>query len=404
MRLLVAALLLVSLSPGLLAQNLYLEVVTDPDGATVRYLDGDTRVLGRTSEKIPLQVTRQPPHRLVIEKEGYHPLPVTLDLDDVFKNGGRYPTEGELRLTPTLGTRVGLLWARYHQGILVLMGMAVALVLSRRRTVASGGPRVGKYRLGETLGEGGTAVVYRGSSRTPPQEVAVKILRPELCLDPISKARFQRELELSAVLEHPNLVKVHEWGETDSGGLYLVTELLKGETLKAKGRRLGRLPWSEALQILTEVAGALEHLHQNGVLHRDVKPGNIFVTQGGSAKLLDLGLVCSSSASTSVTKTGIAVGTPTYMAPERFQGEAGEASDQYSLGVVAFEILTGSRPFEGGNELADAVVRRMLAKEPKQRFQSVTEAVERLAEALRDSGDDTTKSSNNVNKGDPPAD
>ena len=395
------------------AQASFIELVAAP-GVTVRY-KGEDKVLGVTPDPIPLDGARDPslPHLLVLEKEGYEPLEISISHADIWTGGGRFPRESELRLTPLWNTRVTLFLQTY--AVPLLSGLALALLLAiiklfsrhKAKVLVGISPRAGKYRLKELLGEGGMAVVYRGLCKGPPGEVAVKILRSELCFEDASKERFKRETKVSSELTHDNLIRIFDWGETADGRLFLVSELFRGETLKSRFMREGRLPVREIFEIMLPLAAAIDYLHSKELVHRDVKPGNIFLTEQGGVKLLDLG-IARSVADATLTATGKVIGTPAYMAPERVKGETNPATDQYALGIIAFEALTGRRPFDGedslalikahavmsppslrefwdgGSDEADAVLRKIFSKEPKDRFESATQAMERLKRAVLD--------------------
>jgi eukaryotic-like serine/threonine-protein kinase len=201
----------------------------------------------------------------------------------------------------------------------------------------------GRYRVERWLGSGGSAVVYEVTDLTTGEHLALKVLAvPDAEASQI--ARFRQEVEHARGLEHPNIVRVHDGGR-DGDRHFLTTELLVGQDLKH--RLLGPRPTlAEALRWLTHAAAALEHAHERGVLHRDVKPGNLFVTKPGVLKLMDFGLAKSSHVA-GVTAQGAVLGTPEYMAPELISGAfpVSPATDLYSLGVVAYEVLTGQLPF-----------------------------------------------------------
>ncbi|WP_239470016.1 serine/threonine-protein kinase [Archangium violaceum] len=200
-----------------------------------------------------------------------------------------------------------------------------------------------RYRVERWLGSGGSAMVHEVTDLTTGEHLALKVLALPSA-DASQIARFRQEVEHARGLEHPNIVRVHDVG-TDGERHFLTTELLVGQDLKH--RLLGPRPTlAEALRWLTHAAAALEHAHGRGVLHRDVKPGNLFVTKPGVLKLMDFGLAKSAHVA-GVTAQGAVLGTPEYMAPEQISGAfaVSPATDLYSLGVVAYEVLTGQLPF-----------------------------------------------------------
>lgn len=224
--------------------------------------------------------------------------------------------------------------------------------------------QLGKYRILSEIGRGGFATVYRALDTTLEREVALKVLDPLLMRDATWVARFHREARAVARLKHPHIVTIYEIGEAD-GRLYIAMELIEGPGLDAEIGRRGRIPWDEALTILGQVADALDYAHGQGVLHRDLKPGNILLDPKRGAILTDFGfarLVGESSLSVSVS--GGVVGTPAYIAPEVWDGEEPTAqTDLYSLGCVAYEMLTGEVLFAG--KTPSVVMRKHLMDGPQ---------------------------------------
>ncbi len=213
-----------------------------------------------------------------------------------------------------------------------------------------------RYRLVELLGQGGMATIYRATDAQLGREVAVKVLRPELGRDPDFVARFRQEAQSAASLSHPNIVGVYDFG-TDSDGPYIVMELVDGEDLATLLARNGPLPPRQAARLAAEVAHALAAAHARGIVHRDVKPGNILVSADGRVRVADFGIARAWS-DARITLPGVTLGSVHYFSPEQALGEpATEASDIYSLGVVLYELLTGRRPWEGDNAAAIAMAR-----------------------------------------------
>ncbi len=213
------------------------------------------------------------------------------------------------------------------------------------------GREIGRYRILELLGSGGMATVYKAYDTRLEREVAIKVIRREVFsseeMDMLLK-RFEREAKSVARLSHPNIVGVIDYGEFE-GAPYLVMEYLPGGTLKD---RLGKpIPWRDAIQMLLPIARALEYVHARSIINRDVKPSNVLLTENGEPMLTDFGLVKifgekeKGATATSITGSGMGLGTPDYMAPEQWTGEATAQSDLYSLGVVLYEMITGHRPY-----------------------------------------------------------
>jgi serine/threonine-protein kinase len=282
--------------------------------------------------------------------------------------------------------------------------------LRRRAVAAELAGQVGPYTLRRKLGAGGMGEVWLAEHRLLKRPCAVKFVRPELAADPAAAARFAREVQAVTGLTHPNTVRVYDYGRADDGAFYYVMEYLPGPTLDRLVRDDGPLPPGRAVRLVRQVCGALAEAHAAGLVHWDIKPGNILVaTLGGQpdvAKLLDFGLVHDGSAADArLTRTGAVMGTPAYMSPEQAGGEptTDPRGDLYSLGAVLFFAVTGRPPFDAptvGKLLAahltqtppraDAVnpavpaaladvVARCLAKEPADRFASAAELDRALA-------------------------
>jgi serine/threonine-protein kinase len=202
----------------------------------------------------------------------------------------------------------------------------------------------GRYRLTAVLGAGGMATVYRARDERLDREVALKALSPNLAADETVARRFEREARALAAVSHPAVVAVYDVGE-ERGEMWFVMELVEGDTLADKLEREGPLAPTDAVPVLVSTAQGLGALHAEGLIHRDVKPHNVLLTEGGTAKLADFGVVRGSAAS-DLTAPGTTLGTLAYLAPEVLAGEpATPASDVYALGAVAYEALTGRRPY-----------------------------------------------------------
>jgi eukaryotic-like serine/threonine-protein kinase len=224
------------------------------------------------------------------------------------------------------------------------------------------GRRVSHFQVAELLGGGGMGVLYRAEDTRLGRIVALKFLAPELVRDEIAKARFLTEARAASALEHPNLCTILEVGETEEGLLFLAMPLYQGESLDYRLAR-GPLPVEQALDIATQVARGLAKAHQQGIVHRDVKPANLFLTADGVVKVLDFG-IAKLSREAGPTQQGLSLGTPQYMAPEQTRGEEVDArADVWSLGTVLYQMLAGRPPFTGGT--GAAVVYAVLHEEPK---------------------------------------
>ncbi len=259
-----------------------------------------------------------------------------------------------------------------------------------------------RYRLVRELAHGGMGSVYVGEDDLLGREVAVKVLDPRLARDQAIRTRFQREAVAAARLTHPGVVSVYDTGE-DAGNAYIVMELVEGHTLREILDERGRMPPEVAADLARQVAEALADAHRNGVVHRDVKPGNILIRRDGGVKVADFGIAKATGAS-DLTSTGMVIGTARYLAPEQAAGKPTDArTDVYALGLVLYEMLTGSVPFTRDTDMAtaaarltnyprpvsalapdvpdwlDAVVRRALAREPERRFRSADELATALA-------------------------
>jgi serine/threonine protein kinase len=264
------------------------------------------------------------------------------------------------------------------------------------------GATLGPYRITREIGRGGMAIVYEAYQASLNRTVAIKVLPQQFTFDREFVARFQREARSAARLSHPNIVPIYDVGQQD-GWHYIVMRFLAGEPLSALASRQGRMPLDRAIHIIEQIASALDYAHAQGIIHRDIKPGNIIVGRDDSAVLTDFG-IAKAAESTALTRTGALVGTPEYMSPEQARGAAvGPASDLYSLAVVLYQMLTGHVPFEADSTPAilykqmhdppvparaylpglpaavEAALARALAKDPAARYRSAGE----FAAALR---------------------
>jgi Tol biopolymer transport system component len=267
------------------------------------------------------------------------------------------------------------------------------------------GSHLGKYEIKAELGRGGMGSVYLGYDPLLDRQVAVKVLAPHLVWDHEFVERFLREARAAARLKHLNIVTVFDVGQ-EAGWYYFVMEHLAGETLAARLQAQGALPAQEAMSILRPLAAALDYAHYRGIVHRDVKPGNVILGPEGQVTLLDFGIARAAQEGR-LTGTGTVVGTPEYMSPEQARGMSVDArTDQYSLGVVAYQMLCGQVPFQADSTLAlmykivhepppplsqyrpdlpaevSAALEKALAKEPGARYACTSAFVEALGHAM----------------------
>ncbi len=211
---------------------------------------------------------------------------------------------------------------------------------------------VGHYDLIEKVAEGGMGAIYRARDRRSGEVVAIKIMPPHMAANPVLLKRFEQEFKAASKLNHPNIVRALDYGDTGSSP-YLVMEFVEGESLGQQLERQGRMDEGDALRIIAQVAQGLHRAHRMNLIHRDVKPDNILVRPDGVAKLADLGLVKETEADLNLTKTGRGLGTPHFMAPEQFRNakNADIRCDIYSLGATLYMMVTGELPFKSSGPL-----------------------------------------------------
>ncbi|NEA51102.1 Stk1 family PASTA domain-containing Ser/Thr kinase [Streptomyces sp. SID10815] len=267
----------------------------------------------------------------------------------------------------------------------------------------------GRYQLRDLLGEGGMASVHLAYDAVLDRQVAIKTLHTELGREPAFRERFRREAQAVAKLTHTNIVSVFDTGEDELDGMatpYIVMEYIEGRPLGSvldqDVRQCGAMPVDKALKVTADVLAALEISHEMGLVHRDIKPGNVMMTKRGVVKVMDFGIArAMQSGVTSMTQTGMVVGTPQYLSPEQALGRGVDArSDLYSVGIMLFQLVTGRLPFDADSPLAiayahvqeepvaastinrslppavDALIARALKKNPNERFPN--------AESMRD--------------------
>ena len=222
--------------------------------------------------------------------------------------------------------------------------------------------RIGNYRIIKELAQGGMATVYLGTQISLDREVAIKELMPAFIHDQEMVERFKREARASASLTHEGIVNVYDFWK-DKNSLYLVMEYLEGKNLEEILESIGPLPISATMMVVARVADALHYSHQRGIIHRDVKPSNVFITRRGEVKLTDFGIAYTPQEPT-LTQKGMAIGTPAYMSPEQVKGERpDERSDIFSLGIVLYELVTGIRPFVADDD--QGVITKILESKPR---------------------------------------
>ncbi|MBM2850281.1 MAG: Protein kinase protein, partial [Anaerolineales bacterium] len=268
------------------------------------------------------------------------------------------------------------------------------------------GKTIGPYRVVEQVGVGGMATVYKAYQPSMDRYVAIKILPHYLSQDPEFVKRFQREARAIAKLEHAHILPVHDYGEYE-GIAYIVMRYVEAGTLKDRMAQ-GQLPLDEIGRLIEQIGGALDYAHRLGVIHRDIKPGNVLLDTQGDTYLSDFGLARMMEATQQLTASGVGLGTPAYMSPEQGQGvKVDHRSDIYSLGVILYEMVTGHVPFEAETPMAvvikhitdplplprtvkpdvpepiERVILRALAKDPAHRYQTAGEFVQALAVAVR---------------------
>ena len=227
--------------------------------------------------------------------------------------------------------------------------------LPKADKLPQGAPAIAGYEILEELGHGGMGIVYRARQLKPKRLVAIKVLMPALAANPTARKRFVREAQAMAAIEHEHVVTIYHVGA--EGGLpYLAMQLLHGETLHRRLERDQRLPWQDVVRMGREIADGLSAAHQAGLVHRDIKPGNLWLQEGGdqpAVKILDFGLARAVTANTQLSERGAVVGTPQYMSPEQARGaEVDARSDLFSLGAVLYRAATGALPFRGNNIFA----------------------------------------------------
>ena len=256
--------------------------------------------------------------------------------------------------------------------------------------------KIGKYRVTDRIGRGGMGMIFKAHDPILDRQVALKVISPEVEVTDELRARFFREAQACAKLNHPNIVTVFDMGE-DEGRLFIVMELLEGDELRRLITQRTALSLEEKLSVMLQVCSGLHYAHQKGIVHRDIKPGNIFLLKNGQAKILDFGIAHIASTEAGLTRTGLIMGTLRYISPEQVRGRADSRSDMFSIGSVFYELLTSRPPFLGEDPMQlleqlrteeppspseidstvpaelSAIVQRAMRKNPADRFHDLDE-------------------------------
>jgi len=272
-----------------------------------------------------------------------------------------------------------------------------------REDLTTGSTFAGRYQIVEELGKGGMGKVYKAQDTEIKEKVALKLIKPEISLDKKTIERFQNELKFARKIGHRNVCRMYDLNK-EEGSYYITMEYVSGEDLKSFIRRSEKLTVGKAISLAKQICDGLAEAHRLGVVHRDLKPGNIMIDKDGNAKIMDFG-IARSLGEKGITGAGVMIGTPEYMSPEQVEGkETDQRSDIYALGVILFEMVTGRVPFEGDMALSIAVkhkteepkdpkeynaqlpedlsglILRCLAKEKDKRYQSADEVRSELAD------------------------
>jgi len=402
--------ILLGVSPAR-AETERFKINSSPQGAIVT--DQNSRQLGVTGGEVQIDFKNygDGPCELVLRLDGYK---------EVVKNVKRVSFDEQRTLPETISLpKASQPLTRWLWVLPVAVAGAVGFAGRNRRVISEpagvteamgtgslAGQSLGRFQLVDQVGAGGMATVYRAlplGSQNANEVVAVKVMRRELLGDSDMADRFRREIKLTATLNHPNIVRVVDWGD-ENEVTYLVMEWMDGGTLRGLFRN-EMVALKDVWDALGPICSALQLAHTRGIIHRDLKPENIMVTKNGQIKVTDFGLAREGEADR-ITRTGSVLGTPAYMAPEQIQGDSpAPAMDQYAIGVIGFELLTGRLPFSDVDPVqlifktisevppppsqfrdlppqVDRVILTMLEKLPQNRFTNLEQAGRELRSAL----------------------
>jgi hypothetical protein len=421
-KLLFCAILLAGL-PALAQPPKFVDVTfeCEPAGATVSDQYG---FVGYANNVTHLDVSKYDPdapsYSITFHKQGYKDQSIDF-------NGDRIRQQSQLPLVRLEPATLSM-WLQVHawavgSATLALSGL-VAFGATRQRKVRTLETReqfldtftkvdslvtrpMGNYRLLDRLGTGGMASVYRAvpnNSFDPSQAVAIKVLRQDVLVDAEFMERFRREAAVTRSLDHPNIMRLIDWGEEGSYA-YLVLELIDGGSLSSRLVAGEALPKREVWSALEPLCAAVAYAHDRGVVHRDLKPDNLMITRSGLLKVADFGLARDQNLKT-ITMSGVTLGTPAYMSPEQINGDRHHpAMDQYAIGIITYQLLTGFRPFDESDPIqtlfaaiskvpplpssraklspqVDVVVMKMIAKKAADRYPDLRQAATALREVL----------------------
>ncbi|MFN8608073.1 MAG: serine/threonine-protein kinase [Vulcanimicrobiota bacterium] len=407
-----------------IVRNISVTLNSQPQGARIFLANsssGSGHYLGVTGTRVTLDKTLVdgPNVFLRLEKDGCEPLKLNL-LGGEFSDGAVLPGDGPVRLRQTWSGWLHQ-WAAALAGLLVCLAGALAFWLRRRSQQPDwrapqadpvGAPSAHAqalaglgYILGEELGRGGMAVVYNATRQGSDTPLALKLLHREVGLDQDAINRMRREIKVMRELTHPAIVPLYDFGDVN-GQYYLVMEKVEGQSLK-KRLEQGRIPQEEAIRFIHMLLQGVAYAHNKDIVHRDLKPDNIMLRADGRLQILDFGISRSTTANTFETMDNSVLGTPAYMAPERFSGVANQASDQYALGLIFYELLCGQAPVPAHLDVAQIITRQlfdtppepgsldadvpksldflvmtMISKDPVKRFPSVDAALEHFYRAF----------------------